>query len=208
VAALGGELPAGAAADRFAADVRAFAAEFWALAPAARRARWEALTARAAGPAAGWLRELGDALDITPTVHAEPAAAAVTAVLGELAVLPGRVRAERRRAWLADSPDQFAARRRAARSVIRDDLPLARLEPTLFDYLATGAPLSAVGTSESLWGRLRRILNFGWWLTILVVLLAPCVYLIWPTSSSNFALNAMGLVIGACSYFIWLASRK
>lgn len=208
VAALGGELPAGVAADRFAADVRAFAEVFWTLAPADRRARWDALTARAAGPVAAWLRELGDALDIIPAVHAEPAAAEVAAAVRELAVLSGRDRAARRRAWLADAPDRFAARRRAARVVLRDDLPLARLESLLFDYLATGARPRAVGTSGTLWGRLWRMLSFGWWLTLLALLLAPVVYVMLATSNVGAPCGAVGLVLAGCWYLIWLASRK
>jgi hypothetical protein len=107
VAALGGELPAGAAADRFAADVRAFAVEFWALAPPDRRARWEALTARAAGPAAARLGELRRALDVTAAAPADPAAAELAALGRELFVLPPRERTARREAWLATHADDL-----------------------------------------------------------------------------------------------------
>lgn len=130
VAALGGDLPAGAAADRFAADVRAFAAEFWALAPADRRARWEALTARAAGPAAGWLRELRPALDEIPTAPADPATAELAGLVRELVVLPPRARAARRAAWLTEYAAELPLWPTAAAE--------ARLDRRLSAWLAKG----------------------------------------------------------------------
>ncbi len=130
VAALGGELPAGALAERFAADVRAFAAAFWSLPPAERRARWEALAARAAGPAAGWLRELRRALDERSAAPADPAAAELAALACELVVLPPRARAARRVAWLTEHAAELPRHPAAA---------AAKLDKRLAAWLTMGA---------------------------------------------------------------------
>ncbi|HEX4608196.1 MAG TPA: hypothetical protein VH092_08315 [Urbifossiella sp.] len=183
LAAAGAAVPvaAGLAALRFEQEVGRFAAAFWGLAPADRTARWTALAAAAVGPAAARLHELGPGLEVVPAGHADPAAAGVAALVGELFVLPARARAVRRLQWLTDAVPRLVARTRAARAVLRDDMPLARLEPQLFDWLAGGdPPVRVEGRSgggdqgERLLGRLakRQLLFWG-------VVLGVCFYVWW-----------------------------
>ncbi|MFO0796699.1 MAG: hypothetical protein U0804_04425 [Gemmataceae bacterium] len=124
-----GAVPAGDAVAQFTADVRAFAAEFWALPPAERRARWESLSARAAGPAAARLGELRRSLDAVR----DPAASEVTALAYELFVLPPRERAARRAHWL--TTHRPAPPRATAAPA---NVTAARLEPQLFKWVAAG----------------------------------------------------------------------
>ncbi|MBN9523617.1 hypothetical protein J0H58_34750 [bacterium] len=126
------------AALRFEAEARRFAAEFWALDPAARAERWNALAARATGGAAVWLRELKPGLKVVPLGHTDPRVAEVAGVVRRLFVLRPRVRADCRVRWLADEAARLPQLVRGARGLLRDDLPLARLEPSLFDWLNSG----------------------------------------------------------------------
>ncbi|MFO0796698.1 MAG: hypothetical protein U0804_04420 [Gemmataceae bacterium] len=128
----------------FAADVTVFAAAYWALPPAERRARWERLSTRAAGPAAAWLAELGDALDVSQLTQPEADAAAVAAVARELATLPPGARAARRTAWLAGCVASFPRWRDAGRAACLADPMLAALDARLFAALAARHPPARV----------------------------------------------------------------
>jgi hypothetical protein len=127
--------PAGDAADRFAAEVRAFAAGFWSLTPTDRAAKWRELSARPVGPAAAWLAELAPGLDAIRVPQRDPAAAEVAAFARELFVLPPRERAARRVEWLTTGAADFRRRKAVGRVAVRTDPWLARLEPRLFRYL-------------------------------------------------------------------------
>ncbi|QDU18387.1 hypothetical protein [Urbifossiella limnaea] len=139
-----GAVPTGDAVTQFAADVRAFTAEFWAMPPAERRTRWEALSTRATGPAAAWLAELGDGLDVTPATQPESDAAAVAAVARELVTVPPRARAARRTAWLVGCAASFPRWRAAGRAACLADPALAELDARLIAALAARHPPARV----------------------------------------------------------------
>ncbi|HEX4608192.1 MAG TPA: hypothetical protein VH092_08295, partial [Urbifossiella sp.] len=102
----------------FAAEVEAFAAVFWSLAPAERRARHDSLWGFRCGPAAARLGELRAGLDVVPITGSGPAVQEVVRLVQDLFVLPARARAARRMARLkkAVRPREWD---RAARDVLR-----------------------------------------------------------------------------------------
>ncbi len=136
----------------FAADVRAFAAAFWSLPPADRRARWRELAGRPVGPAAARLADLEPGLGVAPAAQPDPRAAELADLVRELFVLPPAERAARRGAWLAVAARRDPAWAAASRAVLRTDLPLARLDERLFDWFSTGdrpAAVAAVADADA-----------------------------------------------------------
>ncbi|MBN9523618.1 hypothetical protein J0H58_34755 [bacterium] len=131
-------LPGADTAARSAAEVSAFAAEFWALPADERVARWSALTAGAVGPARPRLRELQAGTCVEPVAQADAGAVELAALVKELVALPPRARAVRRFDWLAERATDLRRWRTASRVVLRTDLSLAALEPRLFEWLAVG----------------------------------------------------------------------
>lgn len=141
------------------AEVEAFAAAFWTLPPAERRARLADLSAgRADAAAARRLRQLAPGLDVPAAGHPDPAAAEVAALVRELFVLPPRERAVRRARWLVAQEERFKDVAAAARLVLRGDLPTARLDPRLFDWFAAGTPLVPVPPFDHKGAKLGRAL--------------------------------------------------
>jgi hypothetical protein len=131
---------AAAQAAAFAAAVGAFAAGFWDLPPAARRKQWADLKARTFGPAAAArLAELEPGLAVAPVPQPDAVAAAVAQLVKDLFVLPPAARAARRLAWLRADNRRDPGWAAAVRTVLRTDLPLARLEPRVFDWFSLNA---------------------------------------------------------------------
>ncbi|MDB5307332.1 MAG: hypothetical protein JWO38_1534 [Gemmataceae bacterium] len=138
---VGTTLPLGpAAADgSVGRDVEQFTAEFWFLPPPGRRARWAELSARCTDrPAARRLRQVEAGLDVAAIPHRDPVAAEVASFARELFLLAPRDRAVRRVTWLVDRAARFGDLTRAARLVLKHDMPTARLDPRLFDWFALG----------------------------------------------------------------------
>lgn len=125
-----------ARAAAFAAEVEAFAAAFWALAPDARRERFNALRERRYGPAAARLAELESGLDVEGTTPRGREETALTGIARELFVLRPRERARRRAAWLAGLGLERDTWEAAARAMAFADPVGARLDPPLFTRLA------------------------------------------------------------------------
>ncbi len=136
--AAGGPKSAARQAADFAAEVAAFAADYWNYAPATRRKRWADLSARAFGPAAAWLAELEAGLAIAPAPQPDTPAAAVADLARELYALPPAARAARRLTWFGADDRRAPGWVAAARTVLRTDAPLTRLEPRLFDWFSLG----------------------------------------------------------------------
>lgn len=134
----------------FAADVRAFAAAFWSLTPADRRARWKALAGCPVGAAAARLGDLEPGLGVVPVAQPDPRAAELSDLVRELFVLPPAARAARRVAWLTAADRRDAKWVAASRAVLRTDLPLARLDERLFDWFSLGdRPAAVPAVAES-----------------------------------------------------------
>jgi hypothetical protein len=140
-----------------AAAVEGFAREFWSVAPAARRAAWDALRAGAGdGPEAARLLGLqpGLGVDVDPAPPG-PAAEEVAALIRELFVLPPRERAVRRNGWLLANAGRHADLVAGAKelALLRPDLTqldpvlAARLTPA-FDAAAFAAAAEAVPLAE------------------------------------------------------------
>ncbi|MBN9523622.1 hypothetical protein J0H58_34775 [bacterium] len=143
-----GFVPAGDAPwarDPLAAEVEAFAAAYWELAPRERRARWTDLHARGAGRPGARLVELAAGLAVTPRPTTDRYATAVAGVLRELFTLPPRARAARRRAWLAGLAGPLGLWAVAAREFAQADPATARLDPLLVHRLREGLVPVPVG---------------------------------------------------------------
>ncbi len=148
----------------FAAEVGAFAADYWDLTSGARRKRWAALSARAFGPAAARLAELEAGLEVVPAPLPDTIAAAVADLARELYTLPPTARAARRLAWLRADNRRDPGWVAAVRTVLRTDLPLARLEPRLFDWYSLNLvphPVAAVADEGGWLDRTGRDVNFN-----------------------------------------------
>ncbi|MBA4064903.1 MAG: hypothetical protein C0501_14550 [Isosphaera sp.] len=143
--------------DGAAAEVEAFAREFWSVAPAARRTAWDALRAGVGdGPVSARLLDLQPGLDVDPDpVPPGPAAEEVAALVKELFVLPPRERAVRRNGWLLANAGRHADLVAGTKELahLRPDLvgldPVlaARLSPA-FDAAAFAAAAEALPLME------------------------------------------------------------
>ncbi len=164
VAALGAAtlpLASWLAAARFEVEVGAYAAEFWALSPADRRARWDALTARAIGPAATRLAELWSGLAVIPVSQTDPDAAQVASLVCELFTLPKSARTVHRFDWLVERGAKFRRWVAPARVVLRTDRLLPGLDLRLFDWFVLGTSPSRIEyqtwiDSRDRWRRKKR----------------------------------------------------
>ena len=128
LAAAAGPKSAARQATDFATDVATFAADYWTHTPAARRMWWDALSARATGPAAAWLAELEAGMAVVPVPQPDTLAAAVADLVRELVTLPPAARAARRLAWFRADDRRAPGWVAAVRTVLRTDAPLARLD--------------------------------------------------------------------------------
>ncbi len=108
---------------REAAEVSAFAKEYWSLPPGVRRARWESLCTWCMSQSR--LRELETGLDVEVTQLENADANELACLFRELFVLPRRERAIRRVKWLAEQAKSHS-RWSQARNLLR------REEPRLF----------------------------------------------------------------------------
>lgn len=151
----GASLPVGPdgtadAAARAREDVGAFAAGYWALAPAARKARWAELTAAAPDePTRRRLAHLEGGLGIGVSVHPNPLVEEAAAAVRELYVLGPRDRAVRRAAWFAERSGRLEELRDASRRLQADAPRLAALDPDLFRRLTIGAGLELLPAIDS-----------------------------------------------------------
>jgi hypothetical protein len=130
-------------------EVDAFAAQYWALAPAARRERWANLSSRCdAGPDAVFLAQLELGLDLAIVPFSDADAAELAEKARGLYVLRPRERAVSRAEWLAD---WLRGRdwRPAVHELREADPSTAELEPTLLDRLETDrrVPISVKAAS-------------------------------------------------------------
>ncbi|HZT79470.1 MAG TPA: hypothetical protein VFA26_04595 [Gemmataceae bacterium] len=121
-------------------DVEAFAARFFALAPAARQERWRELADRCAfsPPLSARLRELGRGLTAEPEAP-ELAAPHVRELAGHAAalfVLRPQPRAARRQLLLQEMAQDLDAWEGAARQLQKQHPDLAALEPVLIEQLS------------------------------------------------------------------------
>lgn len=133
------------AAEQARADVEAFAAAYWSLPPAERRARWAGLSALAGEAVARHrLAHLEAGLDVSAVPHDNPLVEEIAAAVRTLCVLGPRERAVRRAEWLSERADRMRDLADAARRLRADAPALTRLEPELARRLADGVPLAAV----------------------------------------------------------------
>jgi hypothetical protein len=123
------------------AEVEAFAAAFWSLAPAERRARWQDLLDRCAGdpPLAARLRRLegGVDLDAIPPGSGRGRVQELASVLQELFVLRPAERAARRRERLGGLSGPATAWAAAVRQLQVQYPAVASLDPPLIGRLGT-----------------------------------------------------------------------
>src|SRR5262245_8682799 len=129
------------------AEVEAFAAAFWSLAPAERRARWQGLLDRHAAdpPLAARLRRLEPGLDLdaVPADGGRTRVRELAAVVQELFVLRPAERAARRRERLGELSAAPAAWVAAVRQLHAQHPAVAALDPPLVGRLAALAPRAA-----------------------------------------------------------------
>lgn len=131
-----GEVDSGA----LQAQVASFAAQFWSLAPAARRARWQELLGAAIDdpPIAGRLRRLEAGVDLRDQASGAgpPRLREVAGMIQSLFVLAPIERASRRRELLDNLPPPASAWEETARQIQRHQPALAALEPGLVDRMS------------------------------------------------------------------------
>jgi hypothetical protein len=133
-------------------DLRAFAAAYWSLPPADRRARWAELGdgCRHDSEVFRFRRDLEPGLHLAVILHQNPLVEDVAAAIRELFLLGPRERAIRRAAWLAERADRVRDLADAVRRLRTDDPGLAALDPDLSRRLASGVPLAAVSAGRGL----------------------------------------------------------
>jgi hypothetical protein len=142
-----GATPEGTAAAAFTAAVENLALTFWDLAPAERRACWNALRGQNDSPAAARLADLEPGLDVTPARQTDRHAAELGRVVRELFTLPPRARAARRRDWLTTNATPFGVWAVAA-AELAADRPTAGLDPLLIHRLRNAHVPAAVPPTD------------------------------------------------------------
>lgn len=134
------------------AEIVEFEREFWSSPPDYRRGRWSQLYRecrdRKNARSAARLKRLEPALDLAAWPHPDPAAEELAELIRELFLLPPRERALRRANWLREHAAQFPQWMVSSRAILRDAMPLAWLEPRLFEWFAGGAPPQLVDASR------------------------------------------------------------
>jgi hypothetical protein len=129
----------------FRAEVEAFAAGYWDLPPADRRAKWDDLSARCPdGPDAARLGQLEPGLDVAVVAHDDRLVDEIAGVVRELFVLPPRDRAVRRAGWLAENAGRFPLLAAVARRLDLARSEVAELDPRLFEWFADKTSLAPV----------------------------------------------------------------
>lgn len=137
----------------FRNEIEAFAAAYWSLPPADRRARWAGLSAGATDePPAARLRGLEAGLDLAVEPHPNPLAEEVAGAVRELYVLGPRGRAVRRAGWVAARADRVGDLADGYRRLRADAPLLAALEPELPNRLTRAVPLAPVAARGLLTG--------------------------------------------------------
>jgi len=127
---------------RLCAELDAFAAGYWALAPVDRLVAWADLSRR--GADAARLRELEPGLDVAAPALDDPPAEALAGLIRTLFALPARARAVRRNAWLLDQAARVEKWQVALAVVQRAAPALVALEPRLRAALVPGFPLAVL----------------------------------------------------------------
>jgi hypothetical protein len=128
-----------------AAEVSAFAAEYWSLPPRVRRARWESLCVWCVSHSR--LRELEAGLDVEVTQLENADANELAVLFRELFVLPRRERAIRRTQWLAEEAASALRWREAVTRVTHTASVLLTLDHTLANCLKPEFELALFDTT-------------------------------------------------------------
>ncbi len=132
-----------AEAEAFRGEVETFAADYWSLPPADRRARWADLSVRCRdGQTAAYLRHLEGGLGVEAVPQSDPAAEELAGLVRELFLLRPRPRAVRRAEWLAARSANEASWADAVRRLRTEAPAIVSLDPSLIDRLepATWTP--------------------------------------------------------------------